>query len=89
MFYVLEGEHDFECGDKSFRLGPGGFVFLPRGIPHARRSVVPRVGRLLGWAVPGGFDGFFRTLAVADRTGGLTATAVARASEDHGITWLS
>jgi mannose-6-phosphate isomerase-like protein (cupin superfamily) len=89
MFYVLEGEHDFECGDQSFRLGAGGLVFLPRGIPHAHRRVVPRVGRLLVLTVPGGLDGFFRALAAADRAGGLTATAVARASESHGITWVS
>ena len=89
MYYVLEGEHDFECGDQTFRLAAGGVVFLPRGIPHAHRRVVPHVGRLLGLTVPGGFDGFFRALDEAARTGGLTATAVARASEDHGITWLT
>ena len=34
MFYVLEGSITFTCGDESFDLKKGGFVFLPRGIRH-------------------------------------------------------
>lgn len=34
MFYVLEGSITFHCGDESFDLEPGGFIFLPRGIQH-------------------------------------------------------
>src|SRR5215475_1220712 len=28
-FWVLEGELTMRCGDRSFRAGPGSFVFLP------------------------------------------------------------
>jgi quercetin dioxygenase-like cupin family protein len=28
-FYVLDGEHEFVSGDRTFRLGPGGVAFLP------------------------------------------------------------
>ena len=34
MFYVLEGAITFRCGDETFDLEKGGFVFLPRGIQH-------------------------------------------------------
>src|SRR5258708_31573171 len=34
MFYVLEGAITFRCGDKTFDLEKGGFIFLPRGIQH-------------------------------------------------------
>lgn len=34
MFYVLEGSITFRCGEESFHLEQGGFIFLPRGIPH-------------------------------------------------------
>ena len=47
LFYVLEGEHVFQVGDEEFRVGPGGLVFAPRGVPHAQRRVVPRTGRVL------------------------------------------
>ena len=34
MFYVLEGALTFTCGDQTFDVDEGGFVFLPRGIEH-------------------------------------------------------
>jgi mannose-6-phosphate isomerase-like protein (cupin superfamily) len=87
MFYVLEGEHIVQCGDQEFNLGPGGVVFLPRGIPHSQRRVVPGEGRLLVLTSPAGFEGFFRELAEADRAGELGPDAYAAASKRYGITW--
>jgi len=88
LFYVLEGEHVIEVGDEEFHAGPGGFVFAPRGIPHAQRRVVPGVGRLLVQTSPGGFEGFFRALAAAQQAGTLGPEAYADASRAYGITWL-
>jgi quercetin dioxygenase-like cupin family protein len=34
MFYVLEGALTFRCGDESFELEKGGFIFLPHGVMH-------------------------------------------------------
>ena len=34
MFYVLEGSLTFQCGDTSFDVEAGGFVFLPHGMRH-------------------------------------------------------
>ena len=88
LFYVLEGEHVFQVGDEEFRVGPGGIVFAPRGVPHSQRRVVPRKGRVLVLTCPGGLESFFRELADADRAGRLDADAYERASRSHGVTWL-
>ena len=88
LFYVLEGEHVFQVGDREHRVGPGGFVFAPRGVPHGQRRVVPRTGRVLVVCTPGGLEGFFRELADAERSGSLGPVAYARASARYGITWL-
>jgi mannose-6-phosphate isomerase-like protein (cupin superfamily) len=88
LFYVLDGEHVIEVGDEELRVGPGGTVFAPRGIPHAQRRVVPGDGRLLVLTTPGGFDGFFRELSAADAAGTLGPDAYAAASEKYGIAWL-
>ena len=88
VFHVLEGEHVVQCGEKEFHVGPGGLVFLPRGVPHAHRRVVPRTGRLLVFTSPAGFEGFLRALAEADTAGTLGPAAYAAASERYGITWL-
>ncbi len=89
LFCVLEGEHVIEVGGQAFRVGPGGVVFAPRGVPHAQRRVVPRSGRLLVLTSPAGLEGFFRELAAAERAGTLGPAAYASASRHHGITWLA
>src|SRR5918997_2965440 len=83
LFYVLEGDHVFEVGGQEFRVGPGGLVFAPRRTPHSQRRVVPREGRVLVLTSPAGFEGFFRELAEADRSGQLGPDAYASASERY------
>lgn len=34
MFYVLEGAITFQCGEVTFDLEKGDFIFLPSGIEH-------------------------------------------------------
>jgi mannose-6-phosphate isomerase-like protein (cupin superfamily) len=88
LYYVIEGEHVFVCGDQEFTVGPGGTLFLPHGVPHSHRRVVPRTGRLLCMTSPAGFEGFFRVLAEASRTEASFDEAYQRASSEHGVTWL-
>ena len=88
LYYVVEGEHVFVCGDQEFTVGPGGTLFLPHGVPHSHRRVVPRTGRLLCLTSPAGFEGFFRVLAEASRTGAAPGETYEQASREHGVTWL-
>jgi mannose-6-phosphate isomerase-like protein (cupin superfamily) len=88
LFYALEGEHVIQVGDEEHRIGPGETVFGPRGVPHAQQRVVPGEGRILIVVTPGGFEGFFRVLAEADRRSKLGPDAYAAASQKFGITWL-
>jgi mannose-6-phosphate isomerase-like protein (cupin superfamily) len=88
LFLSLEGEHIIELDGQEHRIGPGEFVFAPRGVPHAQRRVVPHEGRILLVATPGGLEGFFRELAEADAAGTLGPEAYATASVRYGITWL-
>jgi mannose-6-phosphate isomerase-like protein (cupin superfamily) len=88
LFYVLKGEHVYRVGDEEFRVGPGGLVFAPRGVPHSQRRVVPGEGRQLVLVSPGGFEGFFRDLAAAHEAGTLGPDAYAAASRRYGVAWL-
>jgi mannose-6-phosphate isomerase-like protein (cupin superfamily) len=88
LFYALDGEHVIQIGDEEQRIGPGETAFGPRGVPHAQRRVVPGEGRMLIVVTPGGFEGFFRDLAEAERKGELGPDAYAAASEKFRITWL-
>jgi hypothetical protein len=84
---VLEGEHIIQVGDDEFHLGPGEIAFGPRGVPHAQRRAVARTGRFLEFYYPAGFEGFFRELAEAERTGSPMPEVYTRVSEKYGITW--
>jgi mannose-6-phosphate isomerase-like protein (cupin superfamily) len=88
LFFVLEGEHVYRVGEEEVRLGPGGLVFAPRGVPHSQRRVVPGEGRQLVLVSPGGFEGFFRDLAAAHEAGTLGPEAYSAASTRFGITWI-
>jgi quercetin dioxygenase-like cupin family protein len=37
IFYVLKGDLAFHCGDDTFEVSNGGFIFLPCGIEHGYR----------------------------------------------------
>jgi quercetin dioxygenase-like cupin family protein len=66
-FYVLDGEFTFFCGGEKTVLGPGGYIFLPRGVPHGLRCSSEKDSRLLIHVVPGadvGFVGMMLEMAV-------------------------
>src|SRR5215831_10843615 len=58
-FWVLEGEVTMRCGDKTFRAGPGSFVFLPRDVPHSFVVEGDAPVRMLTLLTPGGGEGVF------------------------------
>lgn len=57
-FYVLDGELTFRVGDEQVVVGPGAFVWGPRGVPHQYRVDSP-IARLLTIFVPGGGEELF------------------------------
>jgi mannose-6-phosphate isomerase-like protein (cupin superfamily) len=62
--YVFTGGLDIECGDDRFHVEAGGFVFLPRRVPHAFVSVDGPATALLV-VTPGGLDEYFAELHAA------------------------
>ena len=64
-FYVLEGTIVVWCGSETFHAGPGSFVFLPRGIPHAWDVESGSKARLLMITVPGMLEQFLKVFHAA------------------------
>jgi quercetin dioxygenase-like cupin family protein len=57
-FYVLEGEFTVICNGKKSVAGPGGYIFLPRNLPHGFRCSASVPSAMLTLAMPGsGFVG--------------------------------
>jgi quercetin dioxygenase-like cupin family protein len=63
-FYVLDGEYTFICNGAKTIVGPGGYIFLPRGIPHGIRVSSSTPATVLILATPGsGFVGMMQEVA--------------------------
>lgn len=45
--YVLDGELRFKIGDEVAVGGPGACAFIPRGVPHAWKSIGTDSGRVM------------------------------------------
>jgi quercetin dioxygenase-like cupin family protein len=70
LFYVLEGELDLRCGDKTVRAGPGTFVFVPPGSAHAFGNSTDKPGRMLLLTAPPGHEKYFDELRDLVAAGG-------------------
>ncbi len=57
--YVLEGEILVHIDGTNHRVGPRGFAFAPRGIPHAFLVTSPEA-RILCLETPGSAEAFYR-----------------------------
>jgi mannose-6-phosphate isomerase-like protein (cupin superfamily) len=84
--YVLEGEITLRIGPKIFDLGPGGFAFMPRNVPHA---ITLRTAIWKGFSIsaPGGiFDSIIRDRSAARAVGEiLDDEALWRIRERYGM----
>lgn len=54
LFYVLEGDVDILVGEQVVKCPPGGFVLVPRGMPHTFANRGTQRARLLIMFCPAG-----------------------------------
>jgi mannose-6-phosphate isomerase-like protein (cupin superfamily) len=52
--FVIEGDLRFELGDEAAEVSAGGFVFVPKGVPHTYRNIGSAEGRIVFWFTPAG-----------------------------------
>ncbi|MFF6909220.1 cupin domain-containing protein [Streptomyces sp. NPDC012389] len=58
-FYLLSGELDITTRDTTYHVGPGDFVFVPKGTAHRFRNNGLHPARQLLLFTPSGVDRFF------------------------------
>lgn len=83
--YVLEGGIWVSCGDERWEIAEGGFVFLPRGVPHAW-DVTSGEASLLIMTTPAGLEEFLADFHGAPRP--LDDSGADRIAARHGIRWV-
>lgn len=64
-FYVIDGAMTYRAGDETFTLGPGDFIWLPLGVPHAFRITGDVPARALALTTPGGLLGLYDEVGIA------------------------
>lgn len=57
-YYMLEGEVEYEAGERTIHARPGDFVQLPRAVPH-RFRLVSETATFLLLITPSGFEEMF------------------------------
>jgi quercetin 2,3-dioxygenase len=61
--YVIDGEFEFEVGDRRFRAGAGESIFVPRKVAHVWACVSGKLGKIINVYQPAGkMEEFFREL---------------------------
>lgn len=84
-FYVVEGTFEFLCDDQTHVVGPGTYVFAPRGTTHTFLNVGEAEGSFIGTATPSGHEAFFVEADQMVKSGPLTIPDVVALCERHGI----
>ena len=64
-FYVLDGECEWQAGDRRIRATPGTFLFVPPGVPHNIANATDKPARVLMTVSPPGHEHYFEELAKA------------------------
>ena len=59
-FYVVSGTFSVKVGEQLKEVGPGSFVFAPRGVPHVYVNTGKTEGTLLTVASPTKWEAYMR-----------------------------
>lgn len=70
LSYVLEGTFGVRVGSDVATVGPGSYVYKPRGVPHTFWNAGSTHARMIEIIWPGGFERFFERLAELTSTAG-------------------
>jgi uncharacterized RmlC-like cupin family protein len=85
---VLSGRFMVRIGEEIFRLEPGGFAYLPSGVPHAFLNLTGEPAQIVVVYTPGGGHRFYEELGPLTRNGMPDRATVAACFERHDMTLL-
>ena len=86
--HVVSGRFKVRIGDDEHLLEPGGFAYLPAGIPHAFLNLTSEPGEVVVVFAPGGGHAFFEELGPATRRAMPDRQEIAAIFERHDMTLL-
>jgi quercetin dioxygenase-like cupin family protein len=81
MFFVLEGDFLYRAADTQRTVGPGAFVFVPAGTPHAFKCLSDRPSKQIVMFSPAGPELWFDELTRLRATGAAPDAIAAAAAK--------
>jgi len=75
-------------GDELHTLEPGGFAYMPAGLPHAFLNLTDQPAELIVVYTPGGCHKSYEELGPATRTASPDRAEIAAIFEHHGMSLL-
>ena len=83
--YVIDGVLTAE--EQRLQVGPGAFLWIPRGIPHTFANLGDDPVRALGLINPRGFEQFFAGMAeyLASSDGGPDPEVILQLNQRYGV----
>lgn len=62
LAFAVEGEAGFRIGDQEFRVGPGSYIFIPPGTPHALWNDTDTPAKGISIYFPAGLETYFEEM---------------------------
>lgn len=84
-FFVFEGRVKFSVNGAETTVGPGAYIFAPRGSIHTFRNVGDTPSRMFLVVSPGELEAPFRECDRLERAGQLSKEAVGPTFGRHGV----
>ena len=83
IHYILEGKLRYQISQETFDTSSGDCIYIPKGTPHAWINLQEKPARIIGILIPGGSEGFFKTMSSlpVEQTDSESLTKLA---EDYG-----
>lgn len=85
--FVLKGRYKVKVGEDIFHCDPGGFVYMPKQVPHAFFNLTDEVGQIIVVYTPGGGQKFYEEFGPVARSGADRGT-IAAVFAKHDMTLL-
>jgi quercetin dioxygenase-like cupin family protein len=86
--HVLTGRFKVRIGEETFELAPGGFAYLPSGVPHTFLNLTAEPAEVIVVYTPGGGHRFYEELGPLTRNGTPDRAVVAALFEKYEMTLL-
>lgn len=88
LFFILEGEYQFQVAGRRIKAPAGSFLYAPKGVPHTFANLTSAPAKMLVFTIPGRFDQFFADVDASTKAGAMNDAEAMRLIQAYGMSVL-